>query len=77
MFDDIYNSTTFKIYEFRDNVRDEFGLSIYREVFEPMLSEIAALVTMNENINKAIFEIDQVSQELNSFGKYKNEQRFE
>jgi len=73
MFEDIRNSAAGSMNAFSEGVRDEFGMSILRDVFEPMLAEIAGLIQMNENMEKAISEINQVTEDLQSIGKHANE----
>ena len=72
MFEDIRNLAAESMNAFSEGVRDEFGMSILRDVFEPLLTEIAGLIQMNENMEKAIKEINQLNEELRSIGKHAN-----
>ena len=68
MFDDLLNLTSQRMGSFSDTVRDEFGQSIISDVFEPLLQDIYSLQTMAE-----LFEIDQLSAELQLIGNMRHE----
>ena len=69
MFEDIRNLVTENMNSFNESVRDEFGMSILRDVFEPMLSEITGLIQMCEYMESTVKEIDQLTQELQAIEK--------
>jgi hypothetical protein len=73
MFEDIRNLAVGNMNAFSECVKDEFGRSIFRDVFEPILSELAGLIQINENMEKAISEINQINEELQAIGKHANE----
>lgn len=73
MFDDLFNVTSQQMGKFSDTVRDEFGLSIVSDVFEPFLQDIAALQQMEEEFKNRSAEIDQLMEELHLIGSMAHE----
>ena len=52
--------------QFADNVRDQFGLSILTEVYEPYRTEVAALEQMADEMDQTLGEIDRLLDEARS-----------
>lgn len=66
MVSDIKRLSSGSMEKFSQCVTDEFGLSIMRDVFEPVVSEIYGLEQMSENTAVGLNEINQQLDNLRS-----------
>lgn len=60
MFDDVFGMATLCAENFRDGVRDSFGVSITADVLDPILKEIYSLRVFNEEFQRQTFNIDRI-----------------
>lgn len=66
MFDDVISLSSNQLLSFSDTVRDQFGVSIINQVFEPMIANIKELQQVEEMFQRCLVEIDSVTEELRS-----------
>ena len=64
MFDEIQAGLSNVFDIFRESVRDEFGMSIVENIFEPMQSELSQLILTMENTNTTLAELDGLRSEI-------------
>ena len=62
-FDDALGMATLCAENFRDGVRDSFGVSMISDVLAPILKEIDALRVFNEEFRQQALNIDRVLEE--------------
>jgi hypothetical protein len=63
MFDDALDMSRRCTQDFRDGVRDSFGLSIVTDVLDPILRDIESLRELNEEFRRQATTIDRVLEE--------------
>ena len=73
MSNDLFNLTSLHMERFSDSVRDQFGQSIIKDVFEPMLQDIFSLQQLSDLFQTRVVEIDQLTGELRSIGSMAHE----
>ena len=66
MFYEIRRSISIAEADFKENVQDQFGLSIITEVYDPYISELIASEQMEEQLERTINEIDQILENARS-----------
>lgn len=63
MFSAVQQTICIAQIQFADNVRDQFGLSLVTEVYEPYRGEVAALEQMDSEMEQTLSEIDRLIDE--------------
>jgi len=63
MFDDALGMAKRRTEDFRDGVRDSFGLSIVTDVLAPILKDIESLRELNEEFRRQATTIDRTLEE--------------
>jgi len=66
LFDDLISLVSNQLLIFSDAVRDQFGVSIISQVFEPMIVNIKELQQVEDMLQKCLIEIDALTEELRS-----------
>ena len=64
----MFDVTSEHMGKFSDTVKDQFGLSIILEIFEPLLQDISGLQQMEELFQTRAADINQLTVELQSIG---------
>lgn len=71
MFDEVFDMARQCECNFRDGVRDSFGLSVVSEILEPICREIASLRSFHDDFQRQSVNIEQILEETRSFHFYK------
>lgn len=66
MYKEHYDNLAYRQERFMDCVRDDFSRSIVSDVFEPMLSQLRVLISMEELMVKELQQIDLMIEELST-----------
>lgn len=66
MFDDVISLASNHLDSFSDTVRDQFGVSMINQFFEPMIANIKELQQVEEMFQRCLVELDSMTKELRS-----------
>ncbi|MDR1959375.1 MAG: hypothetical protein LBQ54_10115 [Planctomycetaceae bacterium] len=64
MFDEILRKLLNTENGFRESVRDEFGMRMINDLFEPVRNETKALVLMHEELENSLMNLESLHMEI-------------
>jgi hypothetical protein len=64
MFDEIHSELNNVFDTFKESIKDDFGMLIVENIFDPILRETSQLMLTQENMNNTLAELDGLREEI-------------
>ena len=64
MFDEIFAGLSHLQNELSEAVQDQFGMSIIRDILEPIRTETHSLVLMHEQVERSLANLENMREEI-------------